>query len=182
MTNFSQLHAHIEQMTHQAERLDKQRGEHHVPLFDERLFRCQSHLLSPCVKELAETISSLIQEHNSGRLTDLRADYLSEKLGNQFTAIQREISTAGLRKVEPKHYYHNRKSINTLYQELAQHQEWERRLQMMISDKKQEVDNASFHNSAASQQAIIALEQRLARCQASKVKLENSILYREKHQ
>jgi primosomal replication protein N'' len=182
MTNFSQLQVHVEQMSHQAEILDKKRGEHHLPLFDERLFRCKSHLLTPCVNELSETLATLVLEHKSGRLTDLRAQYLSEKLGNQFTAVQRELSTAGLRKDEPKHYYHKRKSINTLYQELAQHQDWERRLQVMLSDKKHEIANASFHNSASLQQAAIALEQRLERCQASKVKLENSILYRERHQ
>ncbi|MDF5474114.1 primosomal replication protein, partial [Vibrio parahaemolyticus] len=44
--NISQLQENLEQMAKQAAVLDRQRGEHHVPLFDERLFGCRSRLLT----------------------------------------------------------------------------------------------------------------------------------------
>ena len=39
--NIKQLSENLEQMSNQAAALDRQRGEHHVPLFDERLFHCR---------------------------------------------------------------------------------------------------------------------------------------------
>ncbi|MDW1993703.1 primosomal replication protein PriC, partial [Vibrio sp. 780] len=54
--NIEQLSQSLEHMANQAATLDRQRGEHHVPLFDERLFSCRSRLLSPCVKEAKSTL------------------------------------------------------------------------------------------------------------------------------
>ena len=56
--NISQLQENLEQMAKQAAVLDRQRGEHHVPLFDERLFGCRSRLLTPCVKEAKATLGA----------------------------------------------------------------------------------------------------------------------------
>ncbi|MDF4356155.1 primosomal replication protein, partial [Vibrio parahaemolyticus] len=39
--NIEQLSQSLEHMANQAATLDRQRGEHHVPLFDERLFSCR---------------------------------------------------------------------------------------------------------------------------------------------
>ena len=58
--NIKQLSENLEQMSNQAAALDRQRGEHHVPLFDERLFHCRSRLLVPCVKEATATLDSIV--------------------------------------------------------------------------------------------------------------------------
>ncbi len=180
--NIEQLTLHVEQMAKQAAILDRQRGEHHVALFDERLFICRSRLLTPCVKEAKATLDAITREQYEGKLTALRAEYLTERLVAQIAAIQREISTTTIRKNEIKHSSHFRKPINVLYQELAQHQEWARRLREMVLEKEQAVSSSPSIQRAEAQQALLATEQRLKRCEAALLKLENQIMYREKHQ
>ena len=180
--NIEQLSQHLEQMSKQAAILDRQRGEHHVPLFDERLFSCRSRLLTPCVKEAKATLATITREQRENMLTAQRAEYLTERLVAQISAMQREISTTKIRKNEIKHSSHFRKPINVLYQELAQHQEWARRLREMVFEKEQAVAHSPSFNRAEAQKALLATEQRLARCEAALLKLENQITYREKHQ
>ena len=180
--NIKQLSESLEQMSNQAAALDRQRGEHHVPLFDERLFHCRSRLLVPCVKEATATLDSILREQKEEKLTALRAEYLTERLVAQITAIQREISTTKIRKGEIKHSSHFRKPINVLYQELAQHQEWARRLREMVSEKERAVEMAPSFARAEAQKVLLATEQRLQRCEAALLKLENQITHREKNQ
>ncbi|OLQ85685.1 primosomal replication protein, partial [Vibrio panuliri] len=141
-----------------------------------------SGLLVPCVKEAQATLTTLMREQESGKLTALRAEYLSERLFSQLSAIQRELATQSIRKQEPKHHSHFQKPINKLYQELAQHQEWERRLMDMVLDKQQALNSAPPFAQQQAQQALLATEQRLQRCRDAKNKLENQITYRERNQ
>ncbi|HDM8224134.1 TPA: primosomal replication protein [Vibrio campbellii] len=180
--NIKQLSESLNQMSNQAAMLDRQRGEHHVPLFDERLFHCRSRFLTPCVKEANATLDAIIREQNEGKLTALRAEYLTERLVAQITAIQREISTTKIRKGEIKHSSHFRKPINVMYQELAQHQEWARRLREMVLEKQIAVEMAPSFARAEAQKVLLTTEQRLERCEAALLKLENQITHREKNQ
>ncbi len=182
MTNFNQLKQTLAQLEIQAAELDRRRGEHHQPLFDERLFHGQARLVTPCVKEALSTYETIRRESDTGRLTAARAEFLSERLLAQLSAIQRELATTKLRQHEPKHRSHFRKPINSLYQELAQHQEWERRLIDMVREKEYLVNHTSFAQQQEAQKALLATEQRLKRCQAAKLKLENQITYRERNQ
>ncbi|MZI92782.1 prepilin peptidase [Vibrio sp. CAIM 722] len=182
MKDFSHIRQLLETLSVQAANLDRQRGEHHLPLFDDILFHCHAKLLTPCVQETKSTLESLIREQDSKRLTQSRAEYLTERLLAQISAIQREISTTSVRSHEPKHASYYRKPISTLYQELAQHQEWERRLADMVQDKQYALDNAPFNEKQIAQSALLAVEQRLKRCQTAKTKLENQITYRERNQ
>ncbi|EGR1893537.1 prepilin peptidase [Vibrio vulnificus] len=172
----------LDELAIQAAQLDRQRGEHHTPLFDERLFAGRARLLVPCVKETKATLDALLREQKDQRLTTQRAEYLTEQLVAQFSAIQRELSTTTIRKNEIKHASHYRKPINVLYQELAQHQEWTRRLKEMVLEKQKELDTAPAFLRTQAQQALLATEQRLERCQAAMLKIENQITYREKNQ
>ncbi|PJC87656.1 prepilin peptidase [Vibrio sp. HA2012] len=180
--SFTQLDDKLEQMAQQAAQLDRRRGEHHQPLFDERLFHCLSRLLVPCVAEARKTYTTILREQESGLLTTLRAEYLTEQLLAQISAIQREISTQAVRKTEIKHASHYRKPINLLYQDLAQHQEWETRLMDMVREKEQILATAPPFQQQQAQKALIATEQRLERCRAAKLKLEKQITFRERHQ
>lgn len=121
-----------------------------------------------------------MREQNEGKLTALRAEYLTERLVAQIGAIQREISTTKIRKNEIKHSSYFRKPINVLYQELAQHQEWARRLREMVLEKERAVESAPSFMRADAQKVLLATEQRLARCEAALLKLENQITHREK--
>lgn len=182
MSKFQQLRHILTQLAQQAAQLDRQRGEQYQPLFDERLFRCKARLLVPCVEEAQSTFDAILREEQAGKLTAGRAEYLTEHLLAQLSAIQRELSTQQIRQHAPRHSLHFRKPINELYQELAQHQEWERRLMDMVRAKEQALNHAPAFQQQAAQQALIATEQRLKRCQEAKIKLEKQITYREKHQ
>ncbi|MGF1696112.1 primosomal replication protein [Vibrio kyushuensis] len=182
MSQFANLKPILEQLAHQAAQLDRSRGEHHQPLFDERLFHCHGRLLVPCVNETQSTFKTITREEQANKLTKERAEFLTERLLAQISAIQRELSTQGIRKNEPKHSSYYRKPINALYQELAKHQEWEIRLRDMVREKELALKQApSFHQQQA-QKALLATEQRLQRCQEAKLKLEKQITFKEKNQ
>lgn len=182
MSQLKQLSTTLEQLAQQAAQLDRQRGEHHLPLFDAVLFHCKARLVVPCVKETQATLDTIIREQDSGKLTPIRAEYLTERLLAQISAIQRELATQTIRKSEPKHKSYYQKPINVLYQELAQHQEWERRLMEMVRDKQMALQYASPFQQQQAQQALLTTEQRLKRCQEAKIKLEKQITYRERNQ
>ncbi len=180
--NFTDVEQRLEQFALQAAEVDRIRGEHHQALFDEHLFSRKSRLLVPYVKEAKSTLQTLISERNANRLTDLRAAYLAERLVSQIEALQRELSTVSIRKNELKHKHHFRRPINEIYQDLAQHKEWERRLMEMVLDKTRILDASSSFDQQEAQKHLLATEQRLKRCQEAIIKLENQITYREKNQ
>ncbi|CAM4301844.1 primosomal replication protein [Vibrio neonatus] len=182
MSQISQLKEKLAQMSHSATQLDKQRGEHHQPLFDSSLFHCRSKLLHPCVLETTQTYESILREQQHGRLTKERAEYLSERLLAQISAISRELSTAHFRKDEPKHKSYYRKPINAFYQDLAKHKEWERQLMEMVIDRQRALDNAQGFNQGQAQQALLTAEQRLQRCREAIIRIEKQITYKEQHQ
>ncbi|CAH0540624.1 primosomal replication protein [Vibrio marisflavi] len=180
MRQLSQIEHTLESLNKQATQVDRTRGEHHQALFDERLFHGKARLLVPCVEEAQATLSSLTREQQTEKLTRQHAEFLTQRLVAQIEAIQRELSTLSIRKKEPKHRHYFRKSIHRLYQDLAQHQEWERRLKEMVRAQELAVSQASFSQQAQAQQTLIKTEQRLKRCQDSKLKLEKQITFREK--
>lgn len=182
MASFSQLKQNLEQMKFDAAHLDRQRGEHHLPLFDSSLFTCRSRLLTPCVDEAIATFDAIEREKAHKLLTTQRAEYLTERLLAQISAIQRELSTSHFRKDEPKHSSYYRKPISQLYQDLSQHKEWERRLMDMVLDKHKALEEAAGFNRSHAQQAVLKTEQRLERCRQAIIKIEKQITYREQHQ
>jgi primosomal replication protein N'' len=182
MNKFSQLKSKLKEMSVNASHLDGQRKEHHQPLFDGSLFHCRSRLLEPCVKEAIATFDSIEREQLHNLLTSERAEYLTERLLAQMSAIQRELSTAYFRKNEPKHKSYYRKPINALYQELSKHKEWERRLMEMVLDKQNLLNSAGGVGQQQAQQALLNAEQRLERCKEAILKIEKQITFREQHQ
>jgi primosomal replication protein N'' len=180
--DLSHLQSVIESLEKQAMALDEQRGEHHAPLFDPILFHCKAHSLVPCVSELKETYCEIIKTQKQGRLTPEQATYLTERLMNQLVAIQREFSTSALRRTETHHSVRSGVSLNALYQELAQHQDWERQLQNMIFDQSAQLESneLSFTQKSLCQRKLLTLEQRLSRCQQAKQQLENKISAKER--
>lgn len=180
MSRLNQLSNTLAQLASQAELVDHKRGEHYQPLFDEHLFQCKSHLLLPCVHEIQATLTTLINEEQSGKLTTSSAQYLTERLLTQISAIQRELATLNIRHSEAKRNQEFRKPIHRLYQELAQHQNWEYRLMDMVSDKEQMLHSAPLNQQPAAYQDLMITKQRLQRCRDAKVKLEKQIAFRER--
>ncbi|NLS11320.1 prepilin peptidase [Vibrio sp. SM6] len=179
--NLNQLALKLDELAAQAAQLDRRRGEQVRGLFDERLFHCQSQLLMPCVDETRATFNTLKREQECGRLTAMRAEYLTERLLAQISAIQRELATVPLRNKVKHIGAVTQKPINVLYQELAQHSEWARRLQQMVWEQQQALNSASALERAERQKTLLATEQRLIRCKAALDKIENQITYRERH-
>lgn len=174
-----ELNAYLNDLSEQAAHRDRISGEHHQALFDEQLFHSRSRLLTPYVIEAKSTLTTLIHERDAKRLTAFRATHLSERLLAQVSALKRELATSKMRQKEPRHWQHSRKPINHLYQELAQHQEWELRLKDLVLTQKYKLTQTSGEAQIAAQQALITAENRLSRCQAAKLKIEKKITFRE---
>ena len=144
--DFSKLQQLTEQILEQSKSIDKQRGAQRNPLFDQHLFTCNSKLMVPCIMETIGLIKSLVTEHQTGVLNSQRANYLGEKITLQIGALQREIKTQSIRRNEPKKRTAWFRPINELYQDLAQHQDWERRLKTMVRDKQAQLDLSHTHH------------------------------------
>ncbi|OEE68027.1 prepilin peptidase [Enterovibrio norvegicus FF-33] len=179
--DLSSLKEQLNALAIQAAEIDRRRGEGIKPLFDERLFRTLSRFLTPCVAEAKSVVDTLEREQSSGRLSPQRAEHLCEKLINQISALQREMATVSIRQKERSFAPRFGTSTGQLYQELAQHQEWERRLADMVRDAEL---NIAHGNTIAEQQGaqknLLVAENRLARCRESKKKIEAQIAFREK--
>ncbi|MDD1792998.1 primosomal replication protein [Enterovibrio makurazakiensis] len=172
-----QLHA----LGLQAAEIDRRRGEGIKPLFDERLFNCLARLLTPCVAESKSVVDTLEREQSSGKLSAMRAEHLCERLVNQVSALQREIATVSIRQKERSFAPKFGTSTGQLYQELAQHQEWERRLADMVRDAESNMAHSqTIAQQQHAQKSLLVAESRLARCRESKKKIEARITFREK--
>lgn len=181
MPDLQRLETLIDQLGKDAAQLDRTRGESERPLFDEHLFHCRSKLLTPCVNELRDEIRALRMERRTGRLEAARTQYVCEKLVSQIQAIQRELATQQIRKNEPKRTSGWRKPIHQLYQDLAQHQDWERRLAAMLRDKEHLLNRrTSLTERQTLQQEVLALGGRLTRCRAALRKIEKDISLQER--
>lgn len=178
----SQLKSLLDSLLKKAEQIDQTRGKHYQPLFDEWLFSTDSSLLSPCVEETRHLLDTFVQEKEDDCLTTDQAEYLTEKLLAQITAIQKELSTQAIRSNEIRHGSHFKRPINLLYQDLAQHQEWERRLKELVRQKEKELDQVPSNMRQQALKALIAAEKRLERCAEATQKIEKQIVRREKNQ
>ncbi|PSW18799.1 prepilin peptidase [Photobacterium sanctipauli] len=181
MVDLQRLDSLVSQLAIEAANTDRQRGEAQRPLFDEQLFVCRSKLLTPCVNEIRHEISSLRSEQQAGKLLPTRTQHICEKIVAQIQAVQRELATQQIRKNEPKRGRGWRKPIHELYQDLAQHQDWERRLSSMRRDKELMLSRCTtLAEQQKLQKEVLALEGRLTRCQAALAKIEKDISLRER--
>ncbi len=181
MPQLAKLQQQLNALAQQAESVDKQRGESYRPLFDQSLFRCLSRYLSPCVNESLELLKTLQNEKQLGRLSSNHAEYLCGKLINQVAAIQREIATITIRRNEKLSANKPSVEIHQLYQNLAQHQNWQRQLEQKIRDAEQKLElNPTASNHREIKQYILTTEKRLDRCKDSTKKIEKQILEKER--
>ncbi|MBC7004766.1 primosomal replication protein [Photobacterium sp. BZF1] len=181
MLDFQRLEDIATQLAHEAASTDRKRGEAPRPLFDEQLFHCRSKLLVPCVNEIRDEIRALNREHKAGKLHPSRTQHVCERIVSQIQAVQRELATQQIRKNEPKRSAGWRKPIHELYQDLAQHQDWERRLAAMQRDKELMIARCTtLAEQQKMQKEVLALEGRLARCRTALAKIEKDISLRER--
>ncbi|MDN3609661.1 primosomal replication protein [Vibrio ostreicida] len=182
MTPLNQLSSMWEQLQQQATELDNTRGEYSQPLFDRNLFHCGASNLVPCVEEAMDTFMQLSHAQEVKTLTCEQVDFLSERLICQLGAIKRELATQTLRRFEPGMKNTPRKRLNDLYQNLAQHQQWENRLLALVNNTEYTYQQASSNDKALALQTHQSAKRRLQRCQQAKIKIEKHITYKERNQ
>lgn len=179
MKKLSQLRQQLAELTIQATELDSKSGARQQPLFDELLFHNPTRRLAACSSEAQETLERLILGQETKSLSQEQAQYLTERFIAQLTAIQRVVSAAS--HVVPKSE-DDSVPTQTLYLDLAQHQEWEDRLALLVMEKQTALERANYLIRQQAQQELALAEQRLLRCQTAKAKIEQQITLQEKGQ
>ncbi|EMH9751869.1 primosomal replication protein PriC [Proteus mirabilis] len=143
-----------------------------APCFDTALFHHRSDSLGGYMQQIRDNFTQLITSVEAQRSQQVK--FLATQILQQIEALTRELSTQTLRKQENQ--LSQRKKSVDLYQKLAQHQDYERRLQSMIQDRELALTQAQgFVRQQELQKEIAALENRLARCKSALVSIEKSI-------
>ncbi|MEZ2684447.1 primosomal replication protein PriC [Proteus vulgaris] len=143
-----------------------------APCFDTALFHRRSDSLGGYMQQIRDNFTQLIACVEAQR--SLQVKFLATQILQQIEALTRELSTQTLRKQENQ-LTQRKKSVD-LYQKLAQHQDYERRLHAMIQDRELSLTQAqSFMQQQELQKEIAALENRLARCKNALFSIEKSI-------
>lgn len=144
------------------------------PRFDDRLFNTRDTRLSHCLAEVENNLALLTQAAEKRALQQVA--FLAERIVDQISALQRELATLPVRERNA----FNVKVEQDIYQTLARHQDYERRLVAMRRDKESLLGRQT--TLAAQQQIqkeLAALEGRLMRCRQALTRIERQIAQRE---
>ncbi|MBI6548753.1 primosomal replication protein PriC [Xenorhabdus lircayensis] len=143
-----------------------------IARFDQTLFHHHSNKLGGYMQEIKQNMEQLKSCVNNYRIEQVK--FLSERLVAQIEALKREIATQALRKQEDK--FERRSQERDLYQRLAEHQDYERRLIAMIDDRELQLNKQiTLADKYKLQKEIAALAGRLARCRQALMRIEKSI-------
>lgn len=138
--------------------------------FDSQLFHCHSTRLSDYLLELQKNHQQLqesVRENNTERVR-----WLAERVVSQMAALQRELATETLRSKEQP----EAPAKKSRYESLAEHQDFERRLQAMVADRESLLgQQTTLPQQKKLQQEIAALEGRLQRCRQALKRIEREI-------
>ncbi|MGK2960296.1 MAG: primosomal replication protein PriC [Candidatus Malihini olakiniferum] len=140
-------------------------------LFDRQIFQSHGTRLRNYLSEVEQNFQSLrllVEEDCTERVA-----FMTERLVAQISALQRELSTQALRRQEKIQVA----SASDLYQKLAEHQDYERRLNLMIHDRESQLGSAVTLSVQQQQlqRELAALEGRLARCRQALTRLERQV-------
>lgn len=148
--------------------------------FDHTLFNSHSTRLNDYLAELQQHLSQL--HHVVAAQRHAQVTFLAEKIVAQISALRRELATLNLRKntahTTSSSKTHSRKASSSydLYHQLAEHQEYERRLQEMIRDRARLLASSGIKiDQQQIQKEQIALEGRLQRCRQALQRIEYAI-------
>lgn len=182
MSHTNKLKSYLEQLLNDAKQLDERPFTNNKALFDRVLFKCGSRKLTPYVKEAFLTYTAIqqTQEQNLDKIEQI--EHLTTRLLNQISALKREIATHQLRCGQQTSCNNTTATLSELYSQLAQHNEWERRLIEMVCTKDASWRAASGKNKSQAKQTLVVVEQRLARCQKSKKAIKMDIQLIESNQ
>lgn len=142
--------------------------------FDHQLFYAHSTRLGDYLDEIRKSMV-LLRQSVSDQRTE-RVAFMAERVVMQMSALQRELATQTLRKAEARPV----PVAENLYEKLAKHQDYERRLRAMIADRESQLNTCStLVEQQNLQRDIAAQEGRLQRCLQALKRIERAIEKRE---
>lgn len=143
--------------------------------FDHQLFHCHTTRLGDYLLEVRQTLAQLAQSVRDNRTESVA--WMAERVVLQMSALQREVATQKMRSSErrPAPIKEN------LYEKLAEHQDFERRLRAMIGDRESLLaQQETLIRQQHLQRELAALEGRLQRCLQALKRIERAIENRER--
>lgn len=177
MASFDQLPARIEQLSQQANAFDAAQKPPFKALFDNQTFKSKHTSLTPCIGEIRETFANLAFLRQQLVPNQEKIAYVCDKLVTQMEAVQKVLHQqprAQRSTVAPQ------KTLRECYEELNQHQEWARRLQLMLRNKQDQMDAASDADAKSELRSeVITLQARVNRCESALKKIDDEITHRE---
>ncbi|HCV01984.1 primosomal replication protein [Pseudoalteromonas sp. SSMSWG5] len=195
---FDKLCEQISRLKHQASQFDngnlfaKNRYMQAQPsLFDKAVFATKSMKLADYVAEIEEELANLPPaEHRHAY------QYALERIAQQVQAVFNVIKSTPVWAKENKYSFKPKskpqiykqavkkimQSSHELYDELKQNHEFERRLVLMIEERKLKLDAASPAKATEINKEILALHARLGRCRKAISATEDKIQQVEKQQ
>ncbi|HEY1843452.1 MAG TPA: primosomal replication protein [Buttiauxella sp.] len=142
--------------------------------FDNKLFSTRSTQLKDYLAEVKANFAQLELSVKTGKTEQVA--FVAERLVAQIAALTRELATWKMRESEPQ-----KPVPENLYEKLSTHQDYERRLQAMISDRESRLGmQTTLAAQQQLQQEIAAQEGRLQRCRQAITRIERAIERRER--
>ncbi|WP_421507862.1 primosomal replication protein PriC [Erwinia rhapontici] len=143
--------------------------------FDIKLFHCHTTRLGDYLLEVRQTMEQLKQSARDNRMESVA--WMAERVVMQMSALQRELATQKMRRSESRPV----PVKENLYEKLAEHQDFERRLRAMIIDRESLLAvQETLTQQQQLQREIAALEGRLQRCLQALKRIERGIENRER--
>lgn len=165
---------------------------HDSPLFSLDLFNTSSDLFIDYVLEIkqkTEQLKRLLTSKNEA-LSTYQIERLEKQISSLHNAFQSNsnIHDEAQNRLNAIARSRNKKAVQaiikpskTLYQDLSEHHEFERRLLQMLQDKELERKQAPSSTLVKASQDVLALHQRIGRCRQAISKIESEIVKLESH-
>ncbi|WP_372763000.1 primosomal replication protein [Pseudoalteromonas sp.] len=195
---FDKLRQQVATLKQQAEQFDKAKlfaknryMQAQPSLFDRAVFSTKSMNLVDYVNEIEDEITALPPSEHRHAYT-----YALERIASQVQAVFNVIKSTPIWEKENKSHYKPRpkqkvykqavqkimQSSHELYDELKQNHEFERRLLLMIEERKMQMDKATPAQAQKLNQEILTTHARLGRCRKAISATEMKIQQVEKQQ
>lgn len=138
--------------------------------FDNQLFHTRSTRPGDYLAEIRHSLLMLKQSVDGHRSESVA--WMAERMVLQIGALQRELATQALRRSEIRTVSES----ENMYEKLAKHQGYERRLRAMIVDRESQLAlQETLSGQQNLQREIAALEGRLQRCLHALKRIERTI-------
>lgn len=169
----------------QSSPIDEENWFNRSDLFVSSAFYTKSSELSDYIQELKGNISKLDKLHEQAYL-----EFLADKVTQQFACLKSLLNSAPVQSKDKVYRSRQRSKVQQakqfaknanqssqdLYSELSKLQEYERRLQEMVTERQQKLHNyQGSTNRQEYQQEVLTYQRRLGRCRQALSKVEEQI-------